>query len=840
MIGWKSPLGRAAALVVRAVALAGSTPRRPLTHAERSILEPVFQGALDYQAMRIREGVRGLLNVSARAFVIEHATRASCGSATQCYVRRSGAIHPRRWESVMRERWLWFCLLVLNATFAAGCFRPIPCASDNDCPGSDYCDAQLKICLVASDGGLDGSVGGGMGGGIGGGGGTGGGMGGGDAGMGGGTGGGSVGCAPTLSCPDYEECQPTTDGGRCVSSNLSLTWTAPAAGSSFNGATIPGRVTVTKADGSTPRFTSLPVAGAMGGSFAVATGDFAGTLLLTGADGDKTFVAGWPDAGVASSLTIRKDTMSPTVSLFVESPPPRQPHELDLDGMNRWKKSESALVQTESTEDITIAPADFTTSAVTAVAANLCTRQCGMSRFCRCYSVDLTQHFLDGGIGAIPVALGAVQDAAGNFSAPTSSDVVVTRLKWSRDIGVGSNVPPTAVALAPNGAVIAGTSTGTAGSSYRLVTLSSDGVVLWERTSSTLSVTAGPVVGSRGAYVATSDGANSAISRIHLADGGVESTDCQNGSGLSIDGDLGLAGSGVGEVAVGVRSSSPPAVVSGTTNCFGATATGLSGRPAVVVTGDEAFVAGTASAPLFKFTAASTSPAPSGSASTMTLFPANLFAIGMTLVGGGGGGPTVGGVFGVVNSTGASLTGNTTNSTAGAPGGAAVVGGTSGSPLVFYGDNAGVLRRTPLTSLNPVVFGSAVASPAVATTLADRAALIGEGGWVYIVGNDGVIRATQWSGTGPGVGWQWTGLLPATTRISQLNLDVNRGPSAKRCGARQPGVLYVSSVQSTNARVWAVLVDSQGLDKNAPWPRHQHDPANTGNAQTPLTPWTCP
>ncbi|GMU60832.1 MAG: hypothetical protein AMXMBFR34_25950 [Myxococcaceae bacterium] len=72
MIGWKSPLGRAAALVVRAVARAGSTPRRPLTEAERSILEPVFQGALDYQAMWFREGVRGLLNVSARAFVIEN------------------------------------------------------------------------------------------------------------------------------------------------------------------------------------------------------------------------------------------------------------------------------------------------------------------------------------------------------------------------------------------------------------------------------------------------------------------------------------------------------------------------------------------------------------------------------------------------------------------------------------------------------------------------------------------------------------------------------------------------------------------------------------------------
>lgn len=72
MSRWKPPLGRAAARVVQAVARAGSTPERPLNDFERRILEPVFEEAIRLADVRLREGVRGLLNVSARAFVIEN------------------------------------------------------------------------------------------------------------------------------------------------------------------------------------------------------------------------------------------------------------------------------------------------------------------------------------------------------------------------------------------------------------------------------------------------------------------------------------------------------------------------------------------------------------------------------------------------------------------------------------------------------------------------------------------------------------------------------------------------------------------------------------------------
>lgn len=763
----------------------------------------------------------------------------------------SSAEHRTLLGDEMLGRRLWLGAVLGIAFVGSGCVANAvkSCTTSADCPSFaecveglcvyDACGAGQPACpagktcvdavCVPADSGSGGGMGGGMGGGIGGGGGA----------VGGGAGGGgnAVDCVPTLMCADYEECEPTADGGRCVSANLMLTWSNPTDGTTFNMATVSGTVSIARGDGGAVTFTSLPVSGAMGGAFTRAGGAFTGTLLLPGADGDKTFVAGWPDAGVSRTLTIRKDTTPPSVALYVEPAPTRLAHELDLDGTNRWKKSEAALVQTESTEDVPILATDFTTAAV--ATGTGCARACAATRFCRCFSVDLTQQVLDGGVGVVPVALGPIPDAVGNVSAPVSADVAVTRLKWTRDIGVAPNVPPTAIAITSSGVVVAGTSAGITGNSYRLVAVEPDGILRWEKTSTTASITAGPLAGGQTVYVATSNGVDSAIERLHAVDGGVDMPRCGNlGGGLAFEGDLALAGSGATEVAVGVRNNAPPVLLSATSSCLGGPVMGLSGRPTVVVTGDEALVAGASSAPVFKFSGAATLPTAAGSASTMTLFPSNLFAIGTTLVGGGG--PTVGGVFAVVNPVGSSLSGSTTNATAGAPGGPAVVGGTAATPRVFYGDNAGVLRGTPLVGLNPVSFGAGVAAPSVGTTLADRAAVVGAGSWVYVAGNDGVLRAISWGVGGPGGGWQWSGLLPATTRISQLNLDVDRSSTGKRCDAGRPGVLYVSAVQGSNARLYAVLVESQGVDGTAPWPRHQHDPANTGNAQTPLSPWTCP
>lgn len=58
-----------------------------------------------------------------------------------------------------------------------------------------------------------------------------------------------------------------------------------------------------------------------------------------------------------------------------------------------------------------------------------------------------------------------------------------------------------------------------------------------------------------------------------------------------------------------------------------------------------------------------------------------------------------------------------------------------------------------------------------------------------------------------------------------LNLDCNRRRPQSRTG-----VLYLSGQYS----LLSLIVDSTGLDPNAPWPRYQHDSAGTGNYATPI------
>lgn len=68
---WKAPVGFVAAQAVVALAAQSRAPSRGLDAAERAVLGPIFQGSVDYDRVRIRAPVEGLLAISGRAFVIE-------------------------------------------------------------------------------------------------------------------------------------------------------------------------------------------------------------------------------------------------------------------------------------------------------------------------------------------------------------------------------------------------------------------------------------------------------------------------------------------------------------------------------------------------------------------------------------------------------------------------------------------------------------------------------------------------------------------------------------------------------------------------------------------------
>jgi hypothetical protein len=391
---------------------------------------------------------------------------------------------------------------------------------------------------------------------------------------------------------------------------------------------------------------------------------------------------------------------------------------------------------------------------------------------------------------------------------------------------------PTAVALDSNGNIYAGASTSL---SSTLVAFAADGGTQWSYSAADRAITAGPMAGSQAVYFATGTGASIAIQRVGL-DGSAKTDLCSVNTSYGYGGDMALLNPGSGEVPLVVRSDG--ALSPGTTGCLSTAATppldfGGGDRPTLAVLANNIFVGVSTSATISRLTWGTSSAASSGSTSTGTLFPSNLFTVGTNLVGGGGGGgPTVGGVFAFID--GASLASTTANATPGAkPGGSAVVGPSGTSSPVVYGDSAGILRRVALDSMPG--FGTATTSAPAGTSLAKRAPLLGKGGLTYVIGLDGLVRVYDSS-----LGQIWSWAPPATlTSISQLNLDYNRDV-ANPCAVGEPGVLYFAATSGTTTKLYALLVDSAGLEPQAAWPRYQHNPANTGNAATGLSSWTCP
>jgi hypothetical protein len=104
----------------------------------------------------------------------------------------------------------------------------------------------------------------------------------------------------------------------------------------------------------------------------------------------------------------------------------------------------------------------------------------------------------------------------------------------------------------------------------------------------------------------------------------------------------------------------------------------------------------------------------------------------------------------------------------------------------------------------------------------------GAGGYVYTpVTTNGTIRTRQ-----PLENVMWDVMLGAGTAFNaSANLDCSRSTDGGVIAGR-PGVLYAAS--SRGGRVYAVIVDSPGLDPAAPWPKYQHDSRNTGNPATPI------
>ncbi|MBM7115109.1 hypothetical protein [Archangium primigenium] len=108
----------------------------------------------------------------------------------------------------------------------------------------------------------------------------------------------------------------------------------------------------------------------------------------------------------------------------------------------------------------------------------------------------------------------------------------------------------------------------------------------------------------------------------------------------------------------------------------------------------------------------------------------------------------------------------------------------------------------------------------------DLAPTLGQGGLVYAM-QSGVVGV--WSAADLSLQWLWSWRGSRLTDTAPPVLDCTRDEQGVPIAGR-PGVLYASLFNELHA----LVVDSAGLDADAPWPKQQHDQRNTGNASTPV------
>lgn len=81
-MGLKDRIGRGLARIVLTAGAWSDTPHRELSRLEAAALGKVFGSALDLSVIRVRENLRGLINLSGRAFVIENTIHLPPGRAS--------------------------------------------------------------------------------------------------------------------------------------------------------------------------------------------------------------------------------------------------------------------------------------------------------------------------------------------------------------------------------------------------------------------------------------------------------------------------------------------------------------------------------------------------------------------------------------------------------------------------------------------------------------------------------------------------------------------------------------------------------------------------------------
>lgn len=676
------------------------------------------------------------------------------------------------------------------------------------------------------------------------------------------------------SCPDGFACDEALV--RCTPQVLALRFVRPDANDVYGGGRPVRLEVLVELDASVPLPTTLQVTSVPSDFAPPALALQSGQALwavdtTTPADGGvfaltARFVL--QDAGsFEASTTLTVDARRPVVQLVAEPAPARVNDGgfSDRDPVSgfatAYKKDELIELRVESTVPVTVTPADFGLPAQSLSIRSCAT--CSPSRSCQCFTLDLARVRLDAFRGTLDAGVGPLSDALGNLSSPANVALTVTRWKWRRvllepnEAGLDVLHPP---ALDDDGRVHVGTGyTGNnRGALWQLLPTGET------RVDVAIDEVPGPPVALGRTVWAQGD--NSQVRRydtvqLLVTAPSLQSTGsniCSNerweGTSSIVDTRLFLLGSS-GRIFTGTPASSTncdnwgsqpiccpldyfaPRGVMVAQPLAGTAARLFYGRPEMRTSSGMMRVDYFPSAvPNFQQERAATNPQGTTSLAVFDDVVASTSRIAMPR-------NTV-----AVSVWNAELSARVDGRIAGDAGtsfGPLVVQGPRTQPTFVFGDGVGTLRRFPYSpppvsmpdggvlanELTPIAGVDALEGGAFGAA----APVLGANGLAYLVspatGRLSVVNlatgAVEWTAA--------NAFLPGAVSPA---LDVLRDRAlAKQC-SRGSGLLYVA-VRNDSA-LTAVVVDSAGLDTTSPWPRFHHDNGNTGNPETPLTPWTCP
>jgi len=665
---------------------------------------------------------------------------------------------------------------------------------------------------------------------------------------------------PCLSvvCPQlWEECVADA-GALCLSRFTALTWDQPTdAGPYGPTAPVPLRLRLTLRSnapdaGFYPPSLAFSVDGLDAGQLAQAQGgqptQFGPASFsvqgLTSTSHQLT--AGY--AGLSAQKAFVVDLIPPVVTLRTEPAPTRVTNALiqeadpDPGYVDAYKKDERVEVVVEATEPVAVAAADFNAGGLVSALTprGACSMACPGANVCVCFDLDLAKVPLASFRGTTPLRLSPRQDAVGNVSAVIPDQLLkVTRFKWKRLVSTGAPLMDLQTpAIDGRGRIFVGFSETPQTGGINAFTSSGQTLAGFNAGLSNGAVTTGALVSGSDLYIATRDATAGALRRLSAVTGTPTGAVCSDPRTFSAP----LALTDLKSVTPTLIAVSNGLIIGarlptgGGANCSDNNFPSSTGEYSLVVTADAVWVASTDLDVVRRRPWASGGFGPLAN-SSFGGYARGLAQFGSTLVGGGGD-SSGGGVFALQSDGGLNAYAALTQADPAYIASPPAVAGTLTRPVVVFGNLQPNLNRVDYIPGDPGYFDAGATSAVPPTAGIVTSPVIGRGGDIFavdtsggVVAYDSTLQFQRWAlpaGT--------NGIAGGFVAVSP-NLDVQRDSStSKVCG--RGGVLYVAS--TGDGKLYAFAVDSDGVDVNAPWPKHQHDPANTGNAATSLLPWGCP